>query len=72
MGAFGDGAAWSFCQDKILSTAGEGGMVTTSRADLWDATGIRLGDLRSSTDALLVYPYHPGLTVWAGYVGFGI
>ena len=36
VGSFGDVAAWSFCQDKILSTAGEGGMVTTSRSDLWD------------------------------------
>jgi dTDP-4-amino-4,6-dideoxygalactose transaminase len=24
-------------QDKILTTAGEGGMVTTNRVDLWDA-----------------------------------
>jgi dTDP-4-amino-4,6-dideoxygalactose transaminase len=37
VGSFGDVAAWSFCQDKILTTAGEGGMVTTDRADLWDA-----------------------------------
>jgi dTDP-4-amino-4,6-dideoxygalactose transaminase len=37
VGRFGDVAAWSFCQDKILTTAGEGGMVTTNRADLWDA-----------------------------------
>ena len=37
VGSFGDVAAWSFCQDKILSTGGEGGMVTTSRDDLWDA-----------------------------------
>jgi len=37
VGSFGDVAALSFCQDKILSTAGEGNMVTTSRADLWDA-----------------------------------
>jgi dTDP-4-amino-4,6-dideoxygalactose transaminase len=37
VGSFGDVAAWSFCQDKILTTAGEGGMVTTNRADLWDA-----------------------------------
>ncbi|MEB3266337.1 MAG: DegT/DnrJ/EryC1/StrS aminotransferase family protein [Cyanobacteriota bacterium] len=36
VGSFGDVAAWSFCQDKIISTAGEGGMVTTDRADLWD------------------------------------
>jgi len=37
VGSFGDVAAWSFCQDKILSTAGEGGMVTTCRPELWDA-----------------------------------
>jgi dTDP-4-amino-4,6-dideoxygalactose transaminase len=37
VGSYGDVAAWSFCQDKILTTAGEGGMVTTHRADLWDA-----------------------------------
>ena len=37
IGSFGDVAAWSFCQDKILTTAGEGGMVSTSRPELWDA-----------------------------------
>jgi len=37
VGSFGDVSAWSFCQDKILTTAGEGGMVTTSRPELWDA-----------------------------------
>ncbi|WP_411870147.1 DegT/DnrJ/EryC1/StrS family aminotransferase [Vulcanococcus limneticus] len=37
VGSFGDVAAWSCCQDKILTTAGEGGMVTTSRPELWDA-----------------------------------
>jgi dTDP-4-amino-4,6-dideoxygalactose transaminase len=37
VGSFGDVAAWSFCQDKILTTAGEGGMVSTSRPGLWDA-----------------------------------
>jgi dTDP-4-amino-4,6-dideoxygalactose transaminase len=37
VGSFGDVAAWSFCQDKFLTTAGEGGMVTTNRAYLWDA-----------------------------------
>ena len=30
VGSFGDVSAWSFCQDKILSTGGEGGMVCTS------------------------------------------
>jgi dTDP-4-amino-4,6-dideoxygalactose transaminase len=28
VGSFGDAAAWSFCQDKILSTGGEGGLLT--------------------------------------------
>ena len=37
VGNFGDVAAWSFCQDKIMTTAGEGGMVNTTRSDLWDA-----------------------------------
>ena len=36
VGSFGDVAAWSFCQDKIITTAGEGGMVSTSNSDLWD------------------------------------
>ena len=36
VGSFGDVAAWSFCQEKIISTGGEGGVVTTNRADLWD------------------------------------
>ena len=36
VGSFGDVNAWSFCQEKIISTGGEGGMVTTNRADLWD------------------------------------
>jgi len=26
---------WSFCQDKIMTTGGEGGMVTTNDRDLW-------------------------------------
>ena len=28
VGTFGDVGAWSFCQDKIMTTGGEGGMVT--------------------------------------------
>lgn len=37
VGAIGDIGAWSFCQDKIITTGGEGGMVTTSDRDLWSA-----------------------------------
>ena len=35
VGVFGDAAAWSFCQDKIMTTGGEGGVVTTDDKDLW-------------------------------------
>ncbi|MHA3058109.1 DegT/DnrJ/EryC1/StrS family aminotransferase [Acinetobacter sp. ANC 5584] len=34
-GSIGHIAAWSFCQDKIMSTGGEGGMVTTNDENLW-------------------------------------
>lgn len=36
VGTFGDCAAWSFCTDKIISTAGEGGMVTTNDKNIWN------------------------------------
>ncbi|AEG71901.1 MULTISPECIES: DegT/DnrJ/EryC1/StrS family aminotransferase [Ralstonia solanacearum species complex] len=36
VGTIGDIGAWSFCQDKIMTTGGEGGMVTTNRRDLWE------------------------------------
>lgn len=35
VGAMGDVGAWSFCQDKIMTTGGEGGMVTTNDEELW-------------------------------------
>jgi dTDP-4-amino-4,6-dideoxygalactose transaminase len=35
VGSIGDIGAWSFCQDKILTTGGEGGMVTTNDQSLW-------------------------------------
>lgn len=35
VGSFGDVAAFSFCQDKIMTTGGEGGMVTTNDKDIW-------------------------------------
>lgn len=36
VGSFGDAAAFSFCQDKIMTTGGEGGMLATSDAVLWE------------------------------------
>ena len=38
VGSIGDIGAWSFCQDKIMTTGGEGGMLATNRADLWSKT----------------------------------
>lgn len=35
VGSIGHVGAWSFCQDKIMTTGGEGGMVTTNDDDLW-------------------------------------
>lgn len=35
VGSLGDVAAWSFCQDKIMTTGGEGGMVTCKDRALW-------------------------------------
>lgn len=35
VGSIGHVGAWSFCQDKIMTTGGEGGMVTTNDRDLW-------------------------------------
>ena len=35
VGSFGDAAVFSFCQDKIISTGGEGGMLVTRDADIW-------------------------------------
>jgi dTDP-4-amino-4,6-dideoxygalactose transaminase len=37
VGGIGHAGAWSFCQDKIMSTGGEGGMVTTNDESLWRA-----------------------------------
>lgn len=35
VGSIGHIGAWSFCQDKIMTTGGEGGIVTTDDLDLW-------------------------------------
>ena len=37
IGSIGHIGAWSFCQDKIITTGGEGGMVTTDDESLWSA-----------------------------------
>lgn len=36
VGCLGHVAAWSFCQDKIMTTGGEGGMLTTNDRSIWE------------------------------------
>ena len=35
-GTFGHVNAWSFCQDKIITTGGEGGMITSDNKEWWE------------------------------------
>ncbi len=35
VGCIGDVGAWSFCQDKIMTTGGEGGMITCNDEAMW-------------------------------------
>ncbi|MDC3188097.1 DegT/DnrJ/EryC1/StrS aminotransferase family protein, partial [Candidatus Pelagibacter sp.] len=36
VGSFGDVATWSFCNDKIISTLGEGGMISTNSRKIYE------------------------------------
>jgi dTDP-4-amino-4,6-dideoxygalactose transaminase len=36
VGSFGDVSTWSFCNDKIISTLGEGGMISTNKKIIYD------------------------------------
>jgi dTDP-4-amino-4,6-dideoxygalactose transaminase len=68
VGSLGDIAAFSFCQDKIMSTAGEGGMVTVNSADLYErAWGFK--DHGKSFDAVYRRQHPPGFS-WL-YESFG-
>lgn len=58
-GSLGDIAAFSFCQDKIMTTGGEGGMVTTNDPALADRVWA-LKDHGKSFDACYNRPHPPG------------
>ena len=36
VGSFSDVATWSFCTDKIISTLGEGGMISTNNKKIYE------------------------------------
>lgn len=59
VGAFGDAAAFSFCQDKIMTTGGEGGMVTTRERGIWSRMWSRK-DHGKSWDAVYEREHPPG------------
>jgi dTDP-4-amino-4,6-dideoxygalactose transaminase len=59
VGSLGDVAAFSFCQDKIMTTAGEGGMVTTNDQKVWDLSW-SFKDHGKSYDAVYNRAHAPG------------
>ena len=59
VGGFGHVGAWSFCQDKIMTTGGEGGMVTTDCEDLWNRMW-SYKDHGKSWDAMYNRQHAPG------------
>lgn len=68
VGGLGDVAAWSFCQDKIMTTGGEGGMVTCDDEDLWKRMWA-FKDHGKSWDAVYERDHAPGFR-WV-IEGFG-
>ncbi|HEY9056046.1 MAG TPA: DegT/DnrJ/EryC1/StrS aminotransferase family protein [Aurantimonas sp.] len=58
-GSFGNVNAWSFCQDKIMTTGGEGGMITVDDATLWEKIW-SLKDHGKSYDAVYRRQHPPG------------
>ena len=68
VGSIGHVAAWSFCQDKIMTTGGEGGMVTTQDQALWRAMW-SYKDHGKSYEAVYERDHPPGFR-WL-HEGFG-
>ncbi len=59
VGSIGHVGAWSFCQDKIMTTGGEGGMVTTNDEALWSSMW-SYKDHGKSWDAVYNRQHPPG------------
>ncbi|WP_080155799.1 DegT/DnrJ/EryC1/StrS family aminotransferase [Photobacterium piscicola] len=59
VGSIGHIGAWSFCQDKIMTTGGEGGMVTTNDKALWNIMW-SYKDHGKSYDAIYHQDHAPG------------
>lgn len=59
VGSIGHAAAFSFCQDKIISTGGEGGMMTTNDEIVWERAWA-YKDIGRSYDAVYRREHPPG------------
>lgn len=59
VGTIGHIGAWSFCQDKIMTTGGEGGMVTTDNEEFWSKMW-SYKDHGKSYDAIYNRQHPPG------------
>lgn len=59
VGSFGDIAAFSFCQDKILTTGGEGGLIAMNDRSLWLRAWSRK-DHGKSYDGMFKSTHPPG------------
>lgn len=59
VGTIGQIGAWSFCQDKIMTTGGEGGMLTTNDEALWSKAW-SFKDHGKSWDAVYQKQHPPG------------
>ena len=59
VGSMGDAGAFSFCQDKIMTTGGEGGMLTTNDSELWSRAWA-FKDHGKSYDAVYERQHPPG------------
>lgn len=59
VGSIGHVGAWSFCQDKIMTTGGEGGMVTCNDEQLW-STMWSYKDHGKSYEAVYQRQHPPG------------
>jgi dTDP-4-amino-4,6-dideoxygalactose transaminase len=59
VGSIGHAAAFSFCQDKIISSGGEGGMMTTSDESVWERAWA-YKDIGRSYDAVYRREHPPG------------
>lgn len=59
VGSIGHAGAFSFCQDKIISTGGEGGMMTTNDQGVWERAWA-YKDIGRSYDAVYRREHPPG------------